>query len=513
MSPRAAAILGFPAESCVSSADLRRLMQPGEDERSRQAVEHAIASRGDFDIEYRIIVEGQPRWISSRGRGLYDEDGAVIGMLGVVQDISSTKRIEALLREQTETLETVNRIGSLLAAELDLEKLVQALTDAATELTGAQFGSFFYNVLDARGESYMLYTLSGVPRAAFEKFPMPRNTAIFGPTFRGEGIVRLANVRLDPRFGRNPPYHGMPDGHLPVVSYLAVPVISRTGEVHGGLFFGHEREGVFTERHEHLVAGLAGQAAIAMDNARLYEQAQRARAHAEQANRSKDEFLAILSHELRTPINAIVGWTQMLQQHGGASLEQGLTVIERNARLQAQMIEDLLDMNRIVSGKLRLDLQPVDVAHAMATAVTSTGPLAAARDITIDERPLCAPLTALADGQRLQQVLWNLLSNAIKFTPSGGRVTISAADEGEMVSITVADTGEGIEPALLASVFDRFRQLDSSTTRNHSGLGLGLSIVKDLVEMHGGRVSAASEGKGRGAAFTVSLRKAPASGG
>ncbi len=181
-------------------------------------------------------------------------------------------RLLASARASQEETETINQLGRLLSAELDLQKLVQAVTDTATHLTNAHFGSFFYNLIDERGASYTLYTLSGVPREAFAHFPMPRATDIFSPTFRGEGVVRLDDVRKDPRFGQNSPYYGMPEGHLPVVSYLAVPVISRSGEVLGGLFFGHPDAGVFTEPHERIVVGLAAQTAIAMDNARLLVQ-------------------------------------------------------------------------------------------------------------------------------------------------------------------------------------------------------------------------------------------------
>jgi PAS domain S-box-containing protein len=185
------------------------------------------------------------------------------------------RETELKLREESRTLEILNRVGSTVAAELDLKRAVQIVTDAATELTGAAFGSFFYNVLDDSGGSYMLYTLSGVPQDAFERFPMPRNTAVFGPTFKGEGVVRVDDITQDPRYGHNAPYRGMPEGHLKVRSYLAAPVQSRNGEVVGGLFFGHPEPGVFTARAERIVAGIAAQAAIAIDNARLYEAAQR----------------------------------------------------------------------------------------------------------------------------------------------------------------------------------------------------------------------------------------------
>src|ERR1700744_3145036 len=163
--------------------------------------------------------------------------------------------------ENTEShrLKTVLRVGQAVAAELDLEKAVQLVTDAATELTGAAFGSFFYNVLNDAGESYMLYTLSGVPREAFSKFPMPRNTAVFAPTFGGEGVVRSDDIMKDPRYGKSHPHFGMPKGHLPVASYLAVPVVSANGQIHGGLFFGHDQPGIFTEDSEILVSAIAAQ--------------------------------------------------------------------------------------------------------------------------------------------------------------------------------------------------------------------------------------------------------------
>jgi PAS domain S-box-containing protein len=204
------------------------------------------------------------------------------------------RETEMKLREESRTLEILNRVGSTVAAELDLKRAVQIVTDAATELTGAAFGSFFYNVLDEQGGSYTLYTLSGVPHDAFAKFPMPRNTEVFAPTFGGEGIVRSDDITKDPRYGHNAPHHGMPEGHLKVRSYLAAPVQSRGGEVVGGLFFGHPEPGVFTERAERIVAGIAAQAAIAIDNARLYEAAQREiaeRAKAQNALRDLNETL------------------------------------------------------------------------------------------------------------------------------------------------------------------------------------------------------------------------------
>ncbi len=233
-----------------------------------------------------------------------------------------------------------------------------------------------------------------------------------------------------------------------------------------------------------------------------------ARTEAERVSRTKDEFLATLSHELRTPLNAIVGWSQLLRSDGTPSSEdlaEGLKVIERNARVQAQLIEDLLDMSRIISGKVRLNVQPVDLAEVLDAAVASVAAAAEAKGIRIQKivEPLAGPV--MGDPSRLQQVVWNLLSNAIKFTPKEGRVQVVLKPVNSHLEIVVSDTGAGIKPEFLPHVFERFRQADATTTRRYGGLGLGLAIVKHLSEMHGGEVRAASPGENLGATFTVLL--------
>jgi PAS domain S-box-containing protein len=1015
------------------------------------------------DIRWHQRKNGERFWANGVTAALRDAKGSLTGFSKITRDDTAKKLLEDELREETEVLETVNRVGQLLTAELDLQNLVQALTDAATQITGAQFGSFFYNIIDQRGERYMLYTLSGVPEAAFEHFPIPRNTDIFSHTFKGEGTVLIDDVEKDPRYGKNWPYYGMPKGHLPVTSYLAVPVISRSGEVLGGLFFGHSAAGVFTHRHVRIVEGLAAQTATAMDNARLFatvkseqsriqliqernsavldritdafialdrdwrftylnrpaealfgrtreyllgrcvwhefpeavggifeenynravtEQAavtfeyfyqlldtwfevrvfpsddgvsvyfhninarkrsefglksltlelerqsrvfdtmlssvedftyildrdarfiyanqalirlwgltldqvagrsfielpysdelatkltrqihevintghsvrdevshtsptggtaifeyifspvlapdgtveavagstrditslkhseenfkERARSaefvadialtlnaantleemlqrcaeiivarlgaafariwtvnagesvlqlnasagmytdlngpHAriaigeykigqiaqsrrphftnnvaedsrisdpewairermaafagypliienkllgvvamfsrrqlsaevvqafgsvansialgierkrmesersglieqvewersrlaylfekapafvatlrgpehvfeltnpaylqtvgnreligrparealpevedqgffellddvfqtgephvgkevrimfqrnrggpleerfvdfvyqpifeadgsvrgifvhgqdiseqvtarkavEEASRSKDEFLSTLSHELRTPLTAILGWARMLssRQVDEAGMERALEIIERNAYAQQQLIEDILDVSRVISGKMRLDVRPIDLATVIEAAVDSVLPAAEAREIRLQRVLDSGANMVSGDPTRLQQVIFNLLSNAIKFTPKGGRVQISLEHVGSSVEIIVSDSGQGIVPELLPHIFERFRQGDSTITRSHGGLGLGLAIVRHLVELHGGTVQAESAGADQGSTFTVRL--------
>jgi PAS domain S-box-containing protein len=451
--------------------------------------------------------DGTRRHVSLTISPIKDKSGTIIGASKIARDITEKKKSDLQLQVAYQTVETINLVGQALSAELDLEKVVQTLTDAATAVTGAAFGSFFYNVVDDQGASYMLYTLSGVPREHFANFPMPRATELFGPTFRGEDVIRIEDVKKDPRYGKNSPYFGMPKGHLPVTSYLAVPVRSNTGDVLGGLFFGHPEPGVFTQRHERLVVGLAGQAASAMDNARLYEAARKARSEAENANRLKDEFLATVSHELRTPLNAILGWARML--HTGKLDDQtrsrAIETIERNAVSQGQLIEDILDVSRIITGKLRFEMLPIEIGQVVQDAVESVRPTADAKGVRLETLLDTNADLIRGDAHRLQQVIWNLLSNAIKFTPKGGRVQVTLSCIDSHVEIAVSDTGQGIGKEFLPYVFDRFRQGESSTVRSHGGLGLGLAIVRHLTELHGGTVTAVSEGEGRGATFTIRL--------
>lgn len=240
---------------------------------------------------------------------------------------------------------------------------------------------------------------------------------------------------------------------------------------------------------------------------KLLKEAQTAHKQAEIANRMKDEFLATVSHELRTPLNAILGWTQMIKNGivGYEQIPKAIETIERNSRSQAQLVEDLLDVTRIVSGKLRLNVKPVELSSIVETAIDTVRPAAEARGVEIEKRFDEHPALVSGDAERLQQIVWNLLSNAIKFTPKGGRVTVRLERAEDAAQITVTDTGKGIEPEFLPYVFERFRQADGTTTRKQGGLGLGLAIVKHLVELHGGEISAESEGVGKGALFNVRL--------
>ncbi|HEX5474424.1 MAG TPA: GAF domain-containing sensor histidine kinase [Vicinamibacterales bacterium] len=289
-------------------------------------------------------------------------------------------------------------------------------------------------------------------------------------------------------------------------SFVAAPLVAR-GATLGVLTFLFTDESArhYREEDVQLAVELARRCALAVENARLYGRSQ-------ESSRLKDEFLAVLSHELRTPLNAILGWVQILRTNSlaAASREHALEIIERNAAAQAQLVEDLLDVSRIVTGKLRLTMQPMDLTAVIGASIDSVRPIAAAKGIHLDLLVHeAAPMNG--DPNRLQQVFWNLLSNALKFTSREGNVSVRLQHADSTVRVIVSDDGRGIAPAFLSHVFDPFRQAEAGATRTHAGLGLGLAIVRQLVELHGGDITAESGGAGQGSTFTVTLPAQPQS--
>ena len=494
-------MFGYTASEAVGRS-IRMIIPPDLQSEEDMVLEriHAGATVDHYETR-RLRKDGSELQVSLTVSPIIDEAGVIVGASKIARDVTERSRLHVLAAQQATIGLKLSEVGSLVASSLDRETIVQKVTDAATALTEAEFGAFFYNVHDAQsGEAYMLYTLAGAPKEAFAKFPHPRATEVFAPTFHGQGSVRLEDVTKDPRYGGNPPFYGMPEGHLPVRSYLAVPVKGATGEVLGGLFFGHSRPGVFMEYHEQLANGVAGWASLALENARLYTEAR-------DADRLKDEFLAVLSHELRTPLNAIVGYARLLRGNvlHGEKAARGLETLDRNAMALTQIVEDVLDISRIVSGKIRLDVQPVELSLVVHNAIATVQPAANARGVRLQTivDPRVGPVSG--DPDRLQQVVWNLLSNAVKFTPKNGRVHVRVERVNSHIEIVVSDTGIGIRSDFLPFVFERFRQADAGTTRKTGGLGLGLSIVRHIVEMHGGTVNVSSDGEGQGSTFRVRL--------
>ncbi len=499
--PGAEKIFGYTAAEAIGKSI--RMLIPNDLQQEEDVVMSKI--RGGEKVDHyetlRLRKDGTFLAISLTVSPIRDDQGTVIGASKIARDVTERSRLLAQTSEYAANTQKLSEVGALVASTLDRETIVQKVTDTATELTHAEFGAFFYNVRDQdTGDAYMLYALSGAPWEAFAHFPHPRATKVFAPTFRGEAVVRMDDVTQDPRYGQNEPFQGMPPGHLPVKSYLAVPVKGVDGAVLGGLFFGHSRAGMFTEQHERLALGTAAWASVALENARLYGEVR-------DANRTKDEFLAVLSHELRTPLNAILGYARLLRggMLTGEHVDRALETVERNSRWLTQIVEDVLDVSRIVSGKIRLDVQAVDMSAVIENAVLTLQPGADAKGVKMQTvmDPRAGPVSG--DPDRMQQVVWNLLSNAIKFTNRGDRVQARLERVDSHLELVISDTGAGIRKDFLPFVFDRFRQGDAGPARKTGGLGLGLSIVRHIVELHGGSVHADSAGPGQGSTFTVKL--------
>jgi PAS domain S-box-containing protein len=469
----------------------------------------------------------EERWITQTGRTVDVEAAAGVFLDGgegewgtasqvLLRDITDRKAAERRLREEAEITETLHSIGLATAAELDLRNLAQIIVDATTRITGARFGAFFYHLVDEGGEVCREHALAGDPPEGIADFLAPRNSndpqdlEIPG-AIRGETVVRIDDVLDDSRVGRHPPLErGL--GGLPVRSYLTAPVISRSGEVLGGLFFGHSEPGAFTGRVERILTGIAAQSAVAIDNARLYEAERRARAEAETANQAKDRFMASLSHELRTPLTPVLAIISGLERDDRLTrlpreIGDRLAMIRRNVELEARLIDDLLDLTRINRGKLELKAEVADLreilAHATNACCPPDGEERAQFNLELPE----GDLRLWADAPRLTQVFWNLLKNAVKFSPEETpvRIRVSRDERAGQLVAEVIDQGIGIEPQRLSQVFDAFEQGQRSITRQYGGLGLGLAISKSIVELHGGRISAHSDGSGHGSTFTVRL--------
>jgi PAS domain S-box-containing protein len=453
----------------------------------------------------RLRKDGTPLHVSLTVSPLRDAKGVIVGASKIARDITLQKRLERETKEQVGILRLLNDASAAISAQLELQALMQTVTDAATQLSGARFGACFYNVVNTEGESHQLYTLSG---------GLPRNTPVFAPTFSGTGVIRSGDISTDPRYGKMGLHHGMPAGLLPVRSYLAAPLIARSGAVIGGLLFAHPDANVFTERSEQLVAGVATQASIAVQNAELYEAAQREIATRERAeaallemDRRKDEFLATLAHELRNPL-APIRQAALISNAADATEAQkrwSHDVIRRQVQHMSLLLDDLLDISRITRGTLDLRREVIELAAVIDAAVETARPSVDSKwhDLLV-ELPH-EPLSIDADPLRLAQVLANLLTNAAKYTDAHGRIRIRASRAGDEIVISVADNGIGIPAESLEAVFAMFSQVKAAQDRSDGGLGIGLALSKGLIELHGGTIQAHSAGPGRGSEFVVHL--------
>ncbi|HTN62368.1 MAG TPA: response regulator [Devosia sp.] len=509
-----------------------------------------MATKTGFEAEARYRrADGQDRILRTTAQPRQGAEGEFLGMIGVNVDVTEVRRADTAIRAEKRSLEVLNRTGAVIAAELELENVVQTVTDAGTELTGAQFGAFFYNVRNEEGESYMLYSLSGVPREAFSSYSMPRATLVFRPTFRGEGVVRSNDILQDVRYGHSAPHYGLPPGHPPVRSYLAVPVTSRTGEVLGGLFFAHEDPDRFTAEHEILLIGIAGQAATAIDNARLFQSVQ----HENSQRAQIEEKLRDLNETLEARVAEEIAERRQTE----AALQQAQKM-ESIGKLTGGVAHDFNNLLQVISGNLQLlakdvagnDRSERRVTNALAGVTRGSklasqllafgrrqplepktlniGRLVSGMDEmlrrtlgeTVEVETIVAGglWTGFVDQSQLENALLNLAINARDAMELGGKLTIEVgnayiddayahrypeAAPGQYVMVAVSDTGTGIDPEIVEKILEPF----FTTKPEGKGTGLGLSMVYGFVKQSGGHLRIYSE-LGQGTTIRLYLPRA-----
>jgi signal transduction histidine kinase/DNA-binding response OmpR family regulator len=471
--------------------------------RSRQSSKHTpiifVTAYGDEERAARGYSLGAVDYITAPvdPAFLKAKVGVFLELFRKTQQAS--RHAESLQRHATQLRRLADAAIAIHAAT-SLEELLKTAADAAGSIVGAQQVAV---QVDAPAAEAADPLRNGNGRCSVRR---PEHTALYalGRSALGHGMHRPIRLLRDelarhPRFGEF-----ASSGPLPLQGWLAAPLSSRDGLPLGWIQLSEKRGGDFSPEDETVLVQLAQMVSIAAENTLLNQ--------AQEANRLKDQFLATLSHELRTPLQAILTWSRVLREAPGDRTTQarGLEVIERSARSQHRLIEDLLDVSRIISGKLALERIPLSLRAVADAAVEDARPAAREKDVAVVTRYDADP-TIEGDATRLRQVMGNLLSNAIKFTPREGRVEVRIAADEMSATVAIVDTGCGIEPAFLPQLFERFRQADSSTTRRHGGLGIGLSVVRSLVELHGGGVHAESQGEGKGSTFAVRLPLASAS--
>ncbi len=397
----------------------------------------------------------------------------------------------------------LGELARSINASLDLDTILQTVAEGARELCRSDLSAIA--LLDPEDGTMVFRYRAGDRFDDGERRVVSPGRGAGGLVLASGRAVRSDDAPHDPRFAGDAGYlAAVASGRI--VTLMVVPIVLAT-RIEGLLYVDNRSARPFTDEDEATLGKLADHAAIALRNARLLAREHQAREEAESANRMKDDFLAMLSHELRTPLNAVLGWAVTLRtaRLDEETAARALEVIERNARAQSQLIEDLLDISRIASGRLHLDVQMVDLRQVVEAALDAVRPAGQAKSIALELRFDAGAAAVHGDANRLHQVVLNLLTNAIKFTDAGGAVDVRVEPDGDHVQIAVRDTGQGIDPELLPFVFDRFRQADSTSTRRQGGLGIGLALVKNLTELHGGTVAVESPGAGHGAIFRLRL--------
>ena len=494
-SPTWRALTGQSAEALLTGGWIDSV-HPDDRESVRSTWREALAARAPFAGEFRArMADGSYRWFSSRGAPLLDDNGSVLEWVGTAIDIDEQKRA-------TDEIRFINDASALLSSSLDYQTTLATVS----RLVVPRFADWCAVDVATDEGTYERVSVAHVdPRKVDFAYELNRRYPPDPATDPVMQAIRTGEKVLIPRItdemltaGARDPEHLEVIRSLGLSSFLLLPMTAR-GRTLGAITFAMAESGRFySDRDLPLLEDLARRGAIAVDNARLYQDA-------ESANRAKDEFLATLSHELRTPLTAILGWARLMRSGATDAKTQELAfeTIERSAKAQAELIDEILDISRIVTGKFELAVAPVDLLQLTWQILDSFHPAAEAKKIKLELESSAPKIAMRGDPARLKQVIWNLISNALKFSDAGASVAVKLERLESRVKLSVRDTGRGIDPEFLPHVWERFRQADSTTTRQFGGLGLGLSVVRHLVELHGGAVEVASEGLGRGATFTV----------
>ncbi|HEU4835826.1 MAG TPA: CHASE domain-containing protein [Pyrinomonadaceae bacterium] len=484
---------------------------------NRYLLKYTLILGGLLSLLFAAVTRSE---IRARSRAEHAADELKKSETTIRNTLQQRERTEEALRTTSEALRDADQRALLeyerllvrikaFAQALGTARELHAVFKALREFTNVSVpcNGFFVSLYDpARHVRTACYGWADGEELDVSKLP-PQPVTASGPNSRA---VRTGEVIITNDYMRatqaNPGVIVGPDNGLRPDSSMAVPM-AVMGRIIGTIEVQSYQKNVYQPEHVTAMSMAANLTAVAIENVRLLELERSARQAAEESNRLKDEFLATVSHELRTPLTAILGWARLLE---GGTLDDSVTqqaveVIWRNAKAQAQIVDDILDVSRIITGNLYLDLHPLEVVPVVENAINVVRPTADAKGIKIEKYFDSTPTMISGDANRLQQVVWNLLSNAVKFTDSGGRVCVKVRRVGGTVEVSVSDTGDGISKEFLPYVFDRFRQADSTTTRQHGGLGLGLAIARHLVEIHGGTIKAESRGEGRGATFTIRL--------
>jgi PAS domain S-box-containing protein len=510
-------VLGYGLNEIADTWEAWKLLiHPGDFPLSKsEAIESLNQQTEDnFEVEYRVRhKDGHYCHLYNRGIVLRDDQGKVNRVIGQTVDITERKLAEDDLRAANERaiveyerlLERIASMAQKLGSARELLGIYRALLEFARASAPCDglFVSLYDSAQDVRTAAYGWGDEIEIDVSELPPMPVTKD----GPNSRA---VRTGNVIIIDDFMQATTGHpqvlvGPDDGRRPQSS-MAVPM-SVLGKVVGTIEVQSYERHAYQAEHATAMRMAANLMAVAIENAQLLARESQARAEAEESNRLKDEFLATVSHELRTPLTAILGWARMLESPtmAEAQVARAIQTIQRNAKAQAEIIDDILDVSRIVTGNLYLNLEPTELAPIVEAAINAVRPTAEAKHIHIETSFADQPALVSADAHRLQQIAWNLLSNAVKFTPQGGHVRVTTRQTGSQVLLEISDNGQGISAEFLPHVFERFRQADSSTTRKHGGLGLGLAIVRHLTEIHGGTVHAESDGEGKGATLTVIL--------